>query len=83
MCRWGKKEGNVPSICSDLLVWALVELGRRWVVIAVTLGELRGGTIVSQKRSFLMITQKNSMAALQTYLEDTPSVVNLCSEWVS
>lgn len=43
MCRWRKKEENVPSICSDLLVWALVELGRRWVVIAVTLGELRGG----------------------------------------
>lgn len=38
----GKKEENVPYICSDLLVWALVELGQRWVVIAVTLGELRG-----------------------------------------
>lgn len=37
-----KKEDNVPYICPDLLVWALVELGQRWVAIAVTLGELRG-----------------------------------------
>lgn len=27
---------------SDLLVLPLVELGQRWVVVAVTLGELRG-----------------------------------------
>lgn len=65
----GKKEEDVSYICSDLLVWALVELGQRWVVIAATLGELRGfeyGTIVSQKRSVLMITQTARMLGKPT-----------------
>lgn len=35
------KKGKT-CICYDLLVWALVELGQRWVVVAESLGELRG-----------------------------------------
>lgn len=38
-CCWKKGKS---CICYDLLVWALAELGQRWVVVAVSLGELRG-----------------------------------------
>lgn len=47
--------GKSPLYFYDLLVWALLGLGQRWVVVAVFLGELREfekDTLVSQKTFF-------------------------------